>query len=224
MRDRPELTLAAVVAVGLLVLLGVGLTDRRDEAFSLGVRPAGVAAELRQGDRACEERVDASEDFSSVELQVGTYRRAGSPLELTVLEGTAAGRRLGAGTLPGGYPDVSRQRVEVGQIAAGRQVAVCVENRGPRKVALYGNAGIAAPFATLRVSGRPVDADLTLVFHRAEQRSLIAALPDALRHAALFKAGWVGAWTFWLLALAVVGLAPLVLVLAVRGSRGDAPG
>jgi hypothetical protein len=221
MRDRPQLTLAAVVALGLLVLIGVGLGDRSDEAFTLGVRPAGVAAELRPGNRACQERIEVPEDFSSVELQIGTYRRAGVPLDVSVTERTATGPRLGSGSLGGGYPDVSRQRVGVGEIDSGGQIAVCVENAGTRKVALYGNAGIAAPFSPLRVRGRVVDNDLTLIFHRSQERSLIAELPDSFDRASLFKAGWVGAWTFWLLGLAVVGLVPLVLALALRGLGRD---
>jgi hypothetical protein len=224
MRDRPQLTLVAVVAAGLLVLIGVALTDRRDEAFTLGVRPAGVAAQLRPGDRACQERIDVPEDFSSVELQIGTYKREGVPLEVSVSERTAAGPRLESGSLNGGYPDVSRQRVEVGEIDSGRQIAVCIENGGTRKVALYGNSGVAAPFSTLRVGRRTVNTDLTLVFHRSEERSLIAELPDMFSRASLFKAGWVGAWTFWLLGLAAVGLVPLVLALALRGLGRDGGG
>jgi hypothetical protein len=216
MRDRPQLTLAAVVAAGLAVLIVVALTDKRDEAFTLGVRPAGVAAELRPGNRACEERIEVPEDFSSIELQIGTYRRPGAPLEVSVRERSAAGPELGRGSLQGGYPDVSRARIGVGQIDAGHQIAVCVQNGGERKVALYGNSGVAAPFSTLRVRGRTVDNDLTLVFHRSEKRSLIAELPDMFSRASLFEAGWVGAWTFWLLGLAVVGLVPLVLALALR--------
>jgi hypothetical protein len=224
MRDRPQLTLVAVVAAGLLVLIGVGLTDRSDEAFTLGVRSAGVAAELRPGSRACEERIEVPEDFSSVELQIGTYRRPGPPLEVSVRERTAAGPELGRGSLDGGYPDVSRARIGVGDIDAGRQIAVCVENGGERRVALYGNAGVAAPFSTLRVRGRRVDNDLTLVFYRSEKRSLVAELPDVFSHASLFKAGWVGAWTFWLLGLAAIGLVPLVLALALRGLGRDGGG
>jgi hypothetical protein len=224
MRDRPYLALVAVVAAGLAVLIGVALADRSDEAFTLGVRPAGVAAQLRPGDSACQEGIEVPEDFSSVELQVGTYHRAGVPLEVTVRERTASGPRLRSGSLDGGYPDVSRQRVEVGEVDAGPQIAVCVENGGTRRAALYGNSGVAAPFSTLRVGRRAVNNDLTLVFHRSEERSLIAELPDMFSRASLFKAGWVGAWTFWLLGLAAVGLVPLVLALALRGLPRDGGG
>ncbi|MEA2332387.1 MAG: hypothetical protein QOH58_2525 [Thermoleophilaceae bacterium] len=222
MRDRPELALAAVLGLALAVLLTVGLTDRRDEAFTLGVQPAGVV-ELKPGERACQEGIDVPADFSSVELQVGTFRREGSPLEVTVHERTGSGRLLGRGVLAGGYPDVSRQRADVGRVEAGQRVAVCVEARGPRKVGLYGNVARAAPGSTLRAEGRPVDADLTLVFH-GDERSVLGELPDMLSRAALFKAGWAGAWTFWLLTLAVVALVPLALGLAVRSLRRDSGG
>jgi hypothetical protein len=217
MRRRPELVLAATLVLGLLVLLGVGFANVREEAFTLGVQPGGVAAVLMPGDRACQELIDVPEEFSEVELQLGTYRRAGAALELTVHERRGGGSVLGRGSLEGGYPDVSRQRISVGEVAADQQVAVCVEATAGPKVALYGNAGRAAPASTLRVNGKEVDADLTLVFHEADGRSLIAELPDMFDRAALFKGGWVGPWTFWLLTLAVLGLVPLALTRALRG-------
>jgi hypothetical protein len=221
MRERPELALLASLAVGLVVLALVGLTRSNDNAFTLGVVPGGVAAELERGDRACQERIDAPEDFSEIELQIGTYRRAGAPLMVTVHESEGRGRLLGRGELAGGYPDVSRQLIPVGKIEGGRQVAICVETAGGRRTALYGNAGRAAPASTLEIDGKLVDGDLTLVFHTSEQRSLIAKLPDILERAALFKGGWVGAWVFWLLLAGVLLVVPVALVYAIRALRPE---
>lgn len=221
MRDRPELVLAAMVGIAVVVLGAFALLDRRDEAFTLGVTPGGVAAELRSGDRACQERINVSEDFTAVEFQVGTFRREGAPIEVTIRERNARGRRLAGGSLRGGYPDVSRQRVDVGPIDAERQVAVCFEAAGKRKIALYGNAAVAAPLSPLRVNGREANADLMLVFHQSDERSLLAEAPDMFRRAALFKAGWAGAWTFWLLAVAVVAVVPVLLALGLRSLRRD---
>jgi hypothetical protein len=219
MRDRPQLAFVAVVVLALLALLIAGLTNKSSEAFTLGVVAGGVAADLRPGDQACEERIDVPEKFSAVEVQVGTYRRSGVPLDVSIHRLTGDGAELASGSLPAGYPDVSRPHIEVGDVAEGERIAVCFENRGERKVALYGNAGRAAPASTLEVRGRNVDTDLTLVFHRSGERTLLAALPDAFRHAALFKAGWVGAWTFWLVAIAAIVLVPLALVRALRQAR-----
>jgi hypothetical protein len=219
MRNRPELVTLTAVAVCLAVLALVGLTSGNDRAFTLGVIPAAAVAPLERGDRACQERIDASEDFSRVELQIGTYRRPGTPLELTVHEADGSGEVLGRGRLAGGYPDVSRPRIPVGTIEGDRQLAVCIEPVGRGRVALYGNAGIASPASELEINGRPLDADVTLVFHHAEERSRLAEMPDSFERAALFKAGWVGPWVFWLLLVAALVAVPLALARAVRSVR-----
>ena len=217
MRRRPELVLWASLALAVVVLVVVGLATVRDDAFTLGVTPGVVAAVLYPGDRACQELIDVPEDFSEVELQLGTFRRAGAPLEISVHDRAGAGPVLGRGRLPGGYPDVSRQRVAVGEVAAGQRVAVCAESVGGPKVAIYGNAGAAAPDSPLRLRGRRVNRDLTLVFYEADGRSLIAEVPAMFDRASLFRSGWIGPWTYWLLALAAVTLVPFALGRALRG-------
>ena len=207
------------LAACLVALALVGLTRSDDRAFTLGVVPAAAVAALERGDRACQERIDVPESFSEVELQIGTYRRPGIPLGVTVHRSDGGGRVLGRGKLAGGYPDVSRQRIPVGTVDGGRQVAVCIDSAGPGRVALYGNAGVAAPTSELVIDDTPVDADLTLVFHRSEERSLLTELPDSFERAAVFKAGWVGPWVFWLLLGCVLVAVPFALARAVQGIR-----
>jgi hypothetical protein len=219
MRRRPELVTLTAVAVCLAALLLIGLTSGDDRAFTLGVVPAAAVAPLERGDRACQERIDASEVFSAVEVQIGTYRRPGTPLEVTVHEAQGTGRLLGRGRLAGGYPDVSKLPIPVGRIDGERQLAVCIEPIGRGPVALYGNAGVASPASELEINGRRQDADLTLVFHSAEERSQLAEMPDSFERAALFKAGWVGPWIFWLLLVVALVALPLALARAVRSTR-----
>jgi hypothetical protein len=216
---RPAIVFAGIVTAAVLVLAALALTDRRDEAFTLGVAPAAVAADLRPDARACQEGIDVASSFSAIEVQVGTYQRPGEPLTVTVHEQNGSGPLLARGSLPRGYPDISRPRIQLSPgVDSGRRVAVCVEARGERRTALYGNAGVAAPGSSLRVDDRAADTDLTLVFRNGE-RSLAAELPDMFARAALFKASWMGPWTFWLLALAVLVLVPGALVLALRQLR-----
>jgi hypothetical protein len=213
---RPAIVFAAIVTIAVLGLAAVALTDRQDEAFTLGVAPATVAADLGPDARACQEGIDVPSSFSTIEVQVGTYERPGEPLTVTVHEENGSGRLLAWGSLPGGYPDVSRPMIQVSPgVDSGQRVAVCVEARGARRTALYGNAGVAAPASSLRVDDRAVDTDLALVF-RSGERSLAAELPDTFGRAALFKASWIGPWTFCLLGLAVLVLVPVALLLAMR--------
>jgi hypothetical protein len=216
---RPAAVFIAVVAIAVLVLAIVALTDREDEAFTIGVQPAAVVAELTPGVRACQDGIDVPTSFSAIELQVGTYRKQGKPLAVTVHRANGSGPVLARGSLPGGYPDVSRPRVEVDPaVGSEKRIAVCVEERVAGRTALYGNVGVAAPNSALSVNNRELDADLTLVFHDSE-RPLAAELPDTFERAAVFKASWVGPWAFWLLALAVLVLVPGALVLALRQLR-----
>lgn len=204
------LTLIGVVAIGLAGLLITGLGDERQRAFTLGVAPTGVAAVLTPGDQVCQAPVRVADDFNIVNFQVGTYKRPGTPMEVTVRspDGVARGR------LPGGFRDGLEQRVDVGRVDAGREVSVCIKNVGSRRMAIYGNAGAAARLTRALLDGRDQDVDLTLVFER-ESRSALAAVPDVFDHASRFRPGWLEPWLFWVLGALVLFGAPIALALAL---------
>jgi hypothetical protein len=82
-------------------------------------------------------------------------------------------------------------------------------------VAVFGNAGIASRPTTAAVAGKPVDADLNVAFER-DPRSLLSLAPAIAERAALFRAGWVGLWTYALLAALMLLAVPALLVRALR--------
>jgi hypothetical protein len=57
-----------------------------------------------------------------------------------------------------------------------------------------------------------------------EKRSLIALLPDMAERASVFRAGWVGPWTYLVLALLVLVAVPALLArgLARAGAEDTA--
>ena len=77
------------------------------------------------------------------------------------------------------------------------------EPQSPARV-LYGNADAAARASSAYADGKPTGSDLALEFQRTEPRTLAGLLPAMFERAALFRAQWVGAWTYWLLALLCV--------------------
>ena len=211
------IALLGVVAVGMVGLVALALSDERRTAFTLGVAPGGVAAVLTPGDEVCQSPVRVADAFNIVKFPVGTYMRPGAPLDVTVrsAEGVARGR------LPGGYGDGLEQRVDVGTIDAGQKVTVCIKNDASRRMAIYGNPGAAARLTSAQIDGREQDVDLTLVFER-EPSSGLASLPSVFRHASRFKPDWVAPWLFWALSLFVVLGAPVALAGAVASaSRFD---
>jgi hypothetical protein len=221
---RVAVVLSALLA---LAVAGVALaaTLHQDPlAFTLGVVPGAPEAALHPGDEVCQQpiAVPPGGGFDRVQLVAGTYGRVGPRLAVTVRD-PRTNAVLAQGALPAGYRDIAQQPthdVTVGDVPAGRTIGVCVADRGDRKVALYGNADIAAAGTTAVLDGKAPGYDLTLVFLR-HPRPLIAQAGAIARRAALFKPGWVGAWTIWLLAALVVLAVPALLVrAAATAARG----
>jgi hypothetical protein len=213
------LVFAGVVGAGVLALGLTAVTDERDLAFTLGVNPAQIAAPLNAGQEVCQGPIDVPERFERVQMKVGTFGRPGQPLDVAVRE-FPGGRTLAAGALRGGYADNSTPAVALRSVPDGTRVVVCVRNAGRRQVALYGGAGAAARTSTARIGTRNLRTDLTLVFKRDEDRSVMALLPAMFERASLFHPGWAGPWLFWVLLGAVVVLVPALVWRALAAASG----
>jgi hypothetical protein len=224
MRSARIVVLAAAL-VAVVAVAAVAVAHRTSLAFTLGVIRAAPAVELMHGQRACQRPIDvpAGGDFDRVGLSVGTYQRAGSPLEVTVLDDR--GRVTARGRLPGGYPDIASvpvHRVPLDATVGEGRIAVCVTNAGARKVAIYGNADAAARSSSAYKDGRPAKVDLSLEFERSS-RSWASELPRMLDRAALFRAPWLGPWIYWILAAALVVVAPWLVLRALGAAVAGAP-
>jgi hypothetical protein len=223
MRSARLIVLGAVVA-GVVVLALLAVSQRTSLAFTLGVIRSTPVVALDHGQRACQRPIDVPADtaFDRVALSVGTYRRPGSPLEVSVQD--EGGRVVGRGQLAGGYPDIGRapvHHVRLDRSVDAARITVCVSNQGTQRVAIYGNADAAARSSTAFKDGRPIKADLSLDFERGS-RSVASEVPQLFARMALFRAPWLGAWAYWILAVALVGGAPWLLLRALRSAAGGA--
>jgi hypothetical protein len=223
-------------AVGVLVLVTAGLTERRAQAFTLGVIGSQPVAALEPGVEACQAPIDVSADFQAVRLVLGTFRRPGPSVEAGVRDATnglAVGR---SAHLAGGYGDNEAHRLSTGTVRAGRRIEVCVRNRGRVRVALYGSrtkppssaprgakTRVGPQSSAAYLDGRRLDADIDLVFERAEPKTLLSLAPEMVGRSVLFRGSWSSPLTGWLLfALLLVGL-PLVGARAVGLATGARP-
>lgn len=211
------LVLAAAGLVGLAV---AALTMHSSESFTLGVQSVRPAPPIKPGHTACQRPIVVPPDgtFDSVDFEVGNYFHPhGPPLDVTVrdLGGHQPVRR---GVLPAGYPDVGIQQrhvVHVGTVHGPAQIEVCIHNRGPIKVALFGNDDAATQPSTGLIDDAAISFDYDLVFRRGS-RSFATLLPVMARRASLFRPPWVSPGLYYaLLALLLVG-GPLLLARAVR--------
>lgn len=202
--------LVAVAVLGALAVLAAAALDDRERAFSVGLPPVRVAAELPPGGSVCRAEIDVAEGFSRLRLDTASFGRTGPPLSVSA--GAARG------TVPAGYPDNSTVEVSVGEVPEGGRLDVCVTNDGDHRVALYGSPPDTPPDHLGDPERTP---ELGVAFVREESRSMLALVPDAFERAALFRPAFVGAWMFWLLLGLVAAGVPLLLAAAYRSAVTD---
>ena len=219
MRKAALIAFAVAVVAGFAWLVKTAAGDERTVAYTLGVPPAGVVATIPPAKSACQEPVGLGVEASAAAFPVVTNGGPGQPLEVTAR--TSSGRLLGRGKVAGGYADgsqvVARFDQTVGPVDG---FAVCIANEGDRPVSINGSDNVIFSHTTVDGAENPADFDLRFLYD--EPRSFIGLIPDAFDHAALFRAGWVGPWVYWLL-LALLALgAPLLLGLGLwRAAQED---
>lgn len=215
--------LLTVAVLGLAGLAVSAAVDERDLAFTNGVPILRVIARVKPAQVACQTNVRVIEPFSAVELVPRRLKRALPPVSVELRE-RPGGRTLAAVGVPVGYADNRPLRVRVPPVAAGRRVDVCVRNRGDRRVGLEGGKGESAPGSLFVRGGEPYEhSALSLWFRRDRPRSVLSQLPTVFARASLFRPGWVGPWTFWLLLAAVAVGVPLLLARAIALTQSESP-
>ncbi|MBE2317408.1 hypothetical protein DVA67_015605 [Solirubrobacter sp. CPCC 204708] len=212
---RPAAVLAALCVLVALALVAVGLTQRSSLAFTLGVAPAVPAAEIAAGQTVCQTAIAVPERFDRVAVWLKPSGGGGPALEALVRDRTSGLPVIARGTLPAGYREGERA-IPVDAVPAGRDVDVCLRNRGTGRVQLVGNADAASRPTTAYVEGNPTLTDITLVFERSP-RSLLAQAGAIADRASLFKLSWIGGWALWVVAALVLLAVPALLVRALRG-------
>ncbi len=203
---RSAVVTALIAAAAVLAVAIYAAVRGDDLAFTPGVAPGVAIAQLAPGDEICQRPLTVPPDaeFDRVALTLG----APEPVRVTVRD-ARTGRVVRSARATGGRPAAT------GVVPAGARIALCVENAGTRPVPVYGNPGQAARATTAAVNGREIPFDVAMRFERAP-RSLASLAPAMARRAALFRPGWVGAWTIWALAGLVALAVPALLVRAVR--------
>ena len=211
---RRALPILGLALAAVIVLAVVGVREERTRAFSLPVGPAAPVAKLFAGDTACQRPVVAQEDFEVVLVEVASA----GPARLTV-EAARPGRRgrpFAAVEVPS--PGArTLTRVDLGRtIPQETRFELCVTNRRGGATAVYGARARTEDLSEVAGDGAEENSDMALTFLRDESFSVLSEVPEMFERAALFRPGLIGAWTFWLLFLAVVIGVPALLAAALR--------
>ena len=223
MRRHALLTFALVLGAAIIALIALALLGDRSQAFTLGVGADAAVVKLGPRDEVCQRPIEVLESFDRVRLQLGTYRRPGSPYSVEVRP-AGGGRPLARAIVAGGYADSSVQSIRLSpEGPAGREVAVCIRNRARQPVGVYGSSDLSNRSSTSYLNGRATGADLMLVFEFPGSKSTAELLPAIVRRAALFHGGWASPAAYWVMfALLLVALGTLP-ALALRSALERTP-
>ena len=221
-----------VAGLGFAGLLAASLTGQRATSFSVNVPAVRLLRPLGAGQTLCQQPIRASSPIGGVRLWIWPGKRPTPPSSVTVHD-ASSGALLATGLMSAVparpatdprnwiplYPTpVSRTTVLTTPIPSGKRISVCLHNHGPSSTTVLGS-GTNPLSGSLTIADKPTTQAAALLFLEPHDRSLLSLVPTALRRAALFRPGWVGAWTFWALGVALLlgfGVLGFAVVWAAR--------
>jgi hypothetical protein len=204
-----------LAVIALLGLLAAGLQGLPRRTYTLNAPSQRSVALLRETERVCEGPVSSSGPARAVgiwgrsiigpaRLEVGVQdARTGTLLTEGELEGTIASHEYTARltrTVPGGQP-----------------LRVCLTGQ----LNTFSLLGSTAAHPNIVMSGNGHGNNEFSLVLLSDDHSLLSSLPTAFSRAALFRPGWVGSWTFWLLATALLATFGLGVVAVMSAGRDD---
>jgi hypothetical protein len=213
---RAVAAFAVVLALGVAFLVWRAASTDSTVAFRVGPGPTPVATIVPPRAEVCQTPIEVLADTRAVELWVRTSH-PGAPLAVMVRD--LRGRPLGRDRVTVGPGHPAPVQASFARIREGTSIALCVRNLGAAPVAASG--GQQEPDAGTLMAGQRRGSDLTLVFLRERPRSDLGLVPTMFRRAALFRFGWVGAWTFWVLAALVLLVVPALCAFALARAARD---
>jgi hypothetical protein len=217
-RRTTLLAFIAAAVLGLVALLLAAGSDRRHTAFSADARISSQVAFATTGTSICQGELHAEFAFSAIRAWILTAGPTAMTLVVTPRNGALALGALRSTRNLVGSHTIALNRT----VSAGSRVVVCVHNEGPGNIGMLGGLAPASE-GPLRVAGRVVAPGdgLALMFLRPHPASLLSMLPTVFSRAALFKFSWLGAWTFWLLAVAVLAAFVVAGFAVTQATRED---
>lgn len=217
--SRPLRTFILIVALGVVGLIVLAAVDER--GFRLGLNTESVVV-VRPGQEACRTLIRPPQAGAN---QVTFWARGASadgsvpPITVRVRKGRYS-QLLAIAQLPAGKAGTRHARVR-GSVAGARKVAACFSNAGAVDLLLTPRPGTPTRVVPARLTQGSDNVDVALELVRTPERALLSEVPEIFERAALFRPGWVGAWTFWMLLAALVIGVPILLGWALHTALED---
>ena len=211
-------TFLLVLAAGFVLLVAIALADRR--GFRLRV-PSDSQVLVRPGQERCSGIIrPPGAGADRVRFWARASGAGPTPPIVVFVRRSRTAQTLADGTTEGGPPGSRTVRLR-GSVAGSRKVVACFLNAGAVPAVLLPPPGTPTRVTVERSDALAEYADVGLELDRSDNRSLLALLPDVFDRASLFRPGWVGAWTYWLLLVALVIGVPVLLSRALTSASDE---
>ena len=219
-RHRTWLALVAVAVLAVAALFVAGSGGQPIRAYALDVPNMSVVAAVHPPEQACEGPIASHYAFQAVGVWTESPRAFG--VDTVVVEAAtnhqvlaSSGRMIVGPSQTEQTPRLSRP------VPADRSIVVCVQAQRNR-IAVWGSQA-AQPGVT--ATGVPAGQQFSLVLLTDPGNgSLLSWLPTAFGRAALWHPSWVGTWTFWLLAAALVAAFGVGVIAVIAAALADDAG
>jgi hypothetical protein len=188
---------AGVVALAAAVAALIwALSQERSLTGTNSVAPRYSIGQTGPGQQFCQGGLQVPGNTNAVTMRL----QGPGPPAVVTLRFDAAGRaQTSRRELRGtDFFDTDFPLTATGANVVGR---VCITGSRPVNVAGQ-TEGVSPANATL--DGKPTSGKAMVLLRRLPARGLVSALPDGTKHAALFRPGFVGAWTYFVLGAIVV--------------------
>jgi hypothetical protein len=213
-RLRLVAPVVAIAVIAVAVLLVSGALHRNVREYSLRVPNQEPVALLYPSHRVCEGPVSSPRMFTGVAIWGGPAVGV-SAVRVTVAP-AGVDRRLASGTSR--MTAAGEHLVTLTHpVAANTRVRICVRST----LNTFSLDGATASDPGVVMTGHGHDLAFSLALEN-DHHSLLGALPVAFGRASLFKLSWLGSWTFWILAIALLASFAVAIAAVASAAREDA--
>ena len=211
-------TFLLALGAGFVLLVVIGLADHR--GFRLRV-PSDSQVLVRPGQERCSSIIrPPGAGADRVRFWARGSGTGPTPPIVVFVRRSRTAQTLADGTAVEGPPGPRTVRLR-GSVAGSRKVVACFLDAGAVPAVLLPPPGTPTRVTVERSDALADYADIGLELNRGDDRPLLALLPDVFERASLFRPGWVGAWTYWLLLVALVIAVPVLLSRALASASEE---
>lgn len=168
---------------------------------------------VQAGQSACFADAVMDERSEEARFRVGTLKRPGIPLELTIT-GYGYSHRARVER----YRDNDVIRVPVPRPPRALPVRVCIANKGRHRFDLYGAADRTWSRSRATVGGKRAVGGVVFSFWERTPRTMWERLPATMERISAFRPGFVGPWLLWPLALLFAVGVPVAVAIGLARS------